>query len=260
MIPKWLSVSFMASMTSWERDHEVGSKGLTLFSKCSLSRRNMICAAMVESIVLDCLLITRPKRDHTRSEGAEVGGMDRKRRARRARRGNSGSSAFHWTSGCDCGAYHGRKGAAWLNQCASSHCTSRSSLTSFFSSTCMSPSMSIAGADRHRHVFFSYAAARLACEEDAGDCASGRCRWSGRSAPYRVAILLFHVAGPPALWGHCQFAEQTQTTCSCSERNAAHIGEREISLCSIDPLSVSQHDAHAIYNKSTRCMTEKENK
>ena len=49
----------------------------------------MICAAMVESIVLDCLLITRPKRDHTRSEGAEVGEMERKRRARRARRGNS---------------------------------------------------------------------------------------------------------------------------------------------------------------------------
>ena len=129
------------------RNHDAGSKGLTLVSKRSLSRRNMICAAMVESIVLDCLLTTRPKRDHTRSEGAEVCGIDRNRRARRARRGNSGSSTFHWTSGCDCGAYHGRNGAAGLNQCASSHCTPRSSLTSFLSSTCMAPSMSIACAD-----------------------------------------------------------------------------------------------------------------
>ena len=89
-----------------ERDYEVGSKGLTLFNKCWLSRRNTICAAMVESIALDCLLITRAKRDHTRPEGAEVSGMERNRRARRARRGNSGSSAFHnvwlWLWGVPC--------------------------------------------------------------------------------------------------------------------------------------------------------------
>ena len=140
-----------------QKDHEVGSKGSTLFSNCSLSRRNMICAAMVESIVLDCLLITRPNRDHTRSEGAEVGEMERKRRARRARRGNSDSSAFHWTSGCDCGAYHGRKGAAGLNQCASSHCTSRILLDLFLllhlhvaiHVNCRRPTC--------RHVFFSFA-------------------------------------------------------------------------------------------------------
>ena len=34
---------------------------------------------------------------------------------RSKRRGNSDSSAFHCTSSCDCGAHHGRKGAAGLN-------------------------------------------------------------------------------------------------------------------------------------------------
>ena len=219
LLPNWLSVSW----SRWHHgsnDHEWGLKGLTLFSKCSLSRRNMICAAMVESIVLDCLLITRPKRDHTRSEGAEVIGMERKRRARRAKRGNSGSSTFHWTSGCDCGAYHGRKGASGLNQCASSHCTSRSSLASFFSSTCMAPSMSIAWAaaallqqeaDCHRHVFFSYAAALRLASQEVDDC-THRVRVlmleEGEVLPQQqqqivdlaASILLFLVAVPPTSW------------------------------------------------------------
>ena len=73
-----------------------------------LCLKNMSFAAREESIVLEDLLITWPKPDHTRSEGAEVGRTQRKRRASRARRGKSFSNAGHCTAGCELGADHNR--------------------------------------------------------------------------------------------------------------------------------------------------------
>ena len=61
-----------------------------------------------KSNVLEDLLITWPKPDHTRLKGAEVGRTQRKRRASRARRGKSFSNAGHCTAGCELGADHNR--------------------------------------------------------------------------------------------------------------------------------------------------------
>ena len=254
----------MTSLKSEERNQELGSKGSTLFSKCSLSRRNMICAAMVESIVLACLLITRPKRDQTRSEGEEVSGMDRKRRASKARRGNSGSSAFHWTSGCDCGAYHGRKGAAWLNQWASSHCTSRSSLASFFSSTCMSPSISItcpAEAEGRPSTCLLFLCGRSSCTSGRGDCLH-RVRvvqleeGLELAASYRAAILRFHGL---QLCEDIAMERNKDWQPAMVRKELRHIlGEQS---CHSVPLIRCQfHSAmHTPSESKTRGMTEKEN-
>ena len=75
-------------------------------SKSLLCLKNMSFAAREESIVLEDLLITWPKPNHTRSEGAEVARTQRKRRASRARRGKSFCNAGHCTAGCELGADH----------------------------------------------------------------------------------------------------------------------------------------------------------
>ena len=56
---------------------------------------------MVESMVVECLLTMCPMPDHTLSDGAEVGRIQRKWRAKIARREKTTSSLFQFTAGCE---------------------------------------------------------------------------------------------------------------------------------------------------------------
>ena len=86
-----------------------------------LRLRNIFCAAAVESILADCLVMTCPYPDHILSDGAEVGRIQRNRRARKARRGKIFSSTFHFTLGWELSSVQGSAPSTGLNQWSSSH-------------------------------------------------------------------------------------------------------------------------------------------
>ena len=148
-------------------------------SKSLLCLKNRSFAAREESIVIEDLLITWRKPDHTCSEGAEFGRTQRKRRASRARRGKSFCNAGHCTAGCDLGADHNINVAPsrGSNHLANSK-TRVWSFSSFFFSGCCSPSMSSAWWNR-----WMLSAAAWGEGSDLAFFSGGSAWWAHASSP-----------------------------------------------------------------------------